>query len=343
MANDKILNRIFTITERMVVFDSIDDVLDHILKTATNLTKSEAATIRAFDVRNGFLSTLGTHGLADGVNGQSNIPLESGAVGTVVKTGNAMIINEEELEALCVPAELEGIDRVSTMLCVPMTSKESVMGCITVYRKTASSYNEHDILLLRIFASEAVEAVEKARLLEELKRQAHIDSLTELLNKKSTLNNLNTEVARSQRYDFPLSVFFIDLDGFKQFNDQYGHLRGDKLLYDMGSIIRDHCRTSDIIGRFGGDEFVIIAPQTNIDGAKVLGERLCEAIASHNFLAPVDKSSQQGTIITCSIGISIMPKHGVTADLLLEKADQALYMSKHQGKNQVMIWENQNR
>jgi len=338
MANDKILNRIFTITERMVVFDSIDDVLDHILKTAANLTKSEAATIRAFDVRNGFLSTLGTYGLAEGINSQSNIPLENGVAGTVVKTGDSMIIKAEELETLCVPAELEGIDGVKTMLCVPMTLKESVMGCITVYRKTAGSYNEHDILLLRIFASEAVEAVEKARLLEELKRQAHIDSLTELFNKKSTLNHLNAEVARSQRYDFPLSVFFIDLDGFKQFNDQYGHLRGDKLLYDTGSIIRHHCRTSDIIGRFGGDEFVIIAPQTNEEGAKVLGERLCEAIAAHDFLPQVDKQAQQVMIMTCSIGISMMPNHGAEADLLLDKADQALYMSKRQGKNQAIIW-----
>jgi len=338
MANDKILNRIFTITERIVVFDSIDDVLDHILKTAANLTKSEAATIRAFDVRNGFLSTLGTYGLAEGINSQSNIPLENGAVGTVVKTGEEMVVTQKELEALCVPAELEGLDGVKTMLCVPMTSKDSVMGCITVFRKTTGSYNEHDVLLLRIFASEAVEAVEKARLLEELKRQAHIDSLTDLLNKKSILDHLNAEVSRSQRYEFPLSIFFIDLDGFKQFNDQYGHLRGDKLLYDVGSIIRQHCRTSDIIGRFGGDEFVIIAPQTNEDGAKILGERLCEAIASHDFLPQIDKQAQQGTIMTCSIGIAMMPNHGITADLLLEKADQALYISKRQGKNQTVIW-----
>ena len=339
MNDDKILNKIFTITERMTVFDDVTDVLAHIVKTVTAMTSANAATIRVFDVPTGKLNTLGAYGLDEGASTQPSLPLGAGIAGTTVKEGKYIIIDNAHEDSLCAPCEIENINTHCTILCVPMTSKNSAIGCITIFRNVENKYTEHDVLLLKLFALEAVGAVEKARLLEELKRQASTDSLTGLLNKNSILDRLENEINRSRRYSFPLSVLFIDLDGFKEYNDTHGHLLGDKMLYDFGVLLIQQCRLPDIVGRFGGDEFVVIAPQTHEEGATVLGLRLCKAIATTDFFAHETTHITAKSSITCSIGISIMPDHGTNPQTLLNKADQALYISKRRGKNQVATWE----
>jgi diguanylate cyclase (GGDEF)-like protein len=333
--NKQLLNRIFMIAERMIVFDGLDDVFEHIVRTAVSLTNADAATIRVFDIETGSLNIVKGYGVTEGFLSQHPIRYGEGITGSVVQNGEpystADIRHEPQVKNSDV-AELEGIRSV---LCVPMNNRDSTIGCVTVYRKRNQPFGDHDLLLLSIFASEAVEAIEKARLINELQRQATYDPLTGLLNKRALQEKLQQEMSRSQRHGHKMALMFIDLDGFKHFNDHHGHLMGDKLLHDFTGILKSHCRKIDLIGRFGGDEFVIIAPQTDADGALTVANKILRALTDHTF-----QGKEAGTPYhtSCSIGLAVTPDHGSNCESLLEKADEALYTSKKQGKGCVTLW-----
>ena len=215
-----------------------------------------------------------------------------------------------------------------------MNTKDSCIGCITVYRKSKDTLSDHELMLLSIFSAEAVQAVEKAKLIHELQEQATQDPLTHLWNKKAFNQKLEVEIDRSRRHQQNMALIFIDLDKFKSFNDAYGQLMGDKLLHDFTQILKTHCRKTDIIGRFGGDEFVIIAPQTTTDGALNLAEKIRRQTENHHFL-----TGQAGSNITlsCSIGVAMF-NNDDKPDELMHQADSALYTSKRNGRNQVNIY-----
>lgn len=333
--NAQILNRIFMIAERMIVFDGLDDVFEHIVKTAVTLTHADAATIRVFDFNTGTLNIVKGYGVTNGFMSQPPVRVGEGVTGTVVQTGRPYSSSNVLSEPLVKNADFARLEGIRSVLCVPMNTRENTIGCITVYRKSGQNFADHDLLLLSIFASEAVEAVEKARLIGELQAQATFDSLTGLYNKRSLLQKLGVEVARSQRHKQPLSVLFMDLDDFKGYNDTHGHLMGDKLIHDFTRLVREHCRKMDLIGRFGGDEFVIVAPQTDGTGALALAEKVQQAIHQHTFISSrVDEFYRT----TCSIGIAAFPEQSSDAEQLLERADRALFASKRRGKGCASLW-----
>lgn len=330
-----LLSRIFMVAERMIMFDGLDDVFEHIVKTAVTLTHAEAATIRVFDIESGTLDIVKGYGLGEGFLSQPAVRVGEGITGRVVQSGQPFTTVDVKNVANVKNAEFAQLEGIRSLLCVPMNTRESTIGCITVYRKNGQSFSDHDLLLLSIFASEAVEAVEKARLINELKRQATLDSLTGLHNKRSLMDKLTVEMARSQRHQTPMAVMFVDLDGFKPFNDAHGHLMGDKLLHDFTRILRKQCRKMDVVGRFGGDEFIILAPQTQADGAAALAEKIIQDLSTHSFItSKLDESAR----ITCSIGIAVTPDHGLSTDEILVNADRALYASKRNGKGTFTVW-----
>lgn len=335
MSTNNILDKIFMITERMVIFDEVKDVLHHIAKSAVTLIHADAITIRVFDVKTGTLNIAHALDTANGVFSQSPISIGEGVGGKVVQSGDFILVEGNDLQSLCT-AEKENIENLTSIICMPMKTREGTVGCLTVFRKNDTSYSANDQLLLSIFASEAVGAVEKARLLNELKKQATFDPLTNLLNKRSLLERLDAEVERARRHNLALSVMFLDIDGFKAINDSLGHLIGDKLIYDVGQILADQCRVSDILGRFGGDEFVIVGTQTNEHGAVVFSERIRKKIQSSSFR--LDVNHEHVFSLTMSIGISCYLFHGKTSAELLACADQALYASKRAGRNKVTVW-----
>lgn len=338
MENQQVLNRIFMIAERMIVFDGLDDVFEHIVKTAVSLTHAEGATIRVFDIESGTLKIAKGYGISDEFLSQPAIRVGEGITGTVVQTGKSFSTTDVRVEAACKHSDMAELEGIRAMLCVPMNTRTSTIGCITVYRKDNIAFADHDLLLLSIFASEAVEAIEKAKLISELQRQATLDPLTGLYNKRAFIEKLHIEVARNERHHHSLALMFIDLDNFKSFNDQHGHLMGDKMLHDFTHLLQQHCRKMDVIGRFGGDEFLIIAPQTDREGAFGLAEKIRLALAAHEFI-----SSNIATTFhtSCSIGIALMPDQAKNTDELLARADQALYVSKRAGKGQATIWSEQ--
>ncbi len=336
MDNKEILNRIFMITERLIIFDGIDDVFNHILKTSIALTGADAGTIRLFDIEDGNLKIVKGQGVTEEFLSQAPLRIGEGVIGKALEAGEVFVTTDISRENDCRYPELAKNNLIQAVLCVPMKNREKVIGCITVYKKNSDQFNEKDQILLSIFSTEAVEAVEKSRLINELQLNAQSDSLTGTLNKRSLFNQLDIELERSKRYKENLAVLFIDLDGFKDFNDRHGHLLGDKLLYDITRIFKKCCRKVDIIGRFGGDEFVVIAPNTGAGGAETLAKKICREVDAFRFF---EENNDNFVKITCSIGVSLYAGEAIGSSDLLQMADRAMYDSKKSGKNCVTMGE----
>lgn len=159
------------------------------------------------------------------------------------------------------------------------------------------------------------------------------DDLTQLYNQRYLSQVLRRETKRATRSNRPLSLLFIDLDGFKSINDTYGHLFGSRALVEAAGVIRASARETDVVARFGGDEFALVLPDTGADGAVYVGERIRERLAAHRFLERDGLSIS----LTASVGVSTLPDVSTTAEGLIQAADQAMYWVKDRGKNGIRV------
>jgi len=159
------------------------------------------------------------------------------------------------------------------------------------------------------------------------------DDLTQLYNSRYLSQVLRRETKRASRSNRPLSLLFVDLDGFKSINDTHGHLFGSRALVEAGAVIRSSARETDIVARFGGDEFALVLPDTGSDGATAVGERIRERIAEHPFL----NGDGLDIHLTVSVGVATLPDVASSAEGLIQAADEAMYFVKDHGKNGIRI------
>jgi diguanylate cyclase (GGDEF)-like protein len=164
-----------------------------------------------------------------------------------------------------------------------------------------------------------------------IERLAHFDMLTGLPNRALLADRLAQESARAKRGARPFAVLMFDLDGFKKVNDTWGHAAGDHVLKQVATRARECVRASDTIGRLGGDEFLALLPETSLEGAQGVAEKLREALRAPYVVAKTT------AMLGASVGIAIFPQHGTDADDLLRAADGALYHSKREGKNRISV------
>ncbi len=172
---------------------------------------------------------------------------------------------------------------------------------------------------------------ESQRFIKELETLSSEDGLTGLQNRRMIFERIRHEIERVRRYNVELSLIFCDLDNFKEINDNYGHKAGDEVLKTIADILLCSVRTSDVVGRYGGDEFLLVLPQTSLKGAQELAERIRFSVQETKFEMPVGRSV--GT--TMSIGVAFYDGKETDVDALLNRIDTALYVSKRSGKNQV--------
>lgn len=177
------------------------------------------------------------------------------------------------------------------------------------------------------------ELKEKAVFLEE---KAMTDELTSLYNRRYIKQRLIEELARAKRFKTSISCLILDVDQFKSINDTYGHLQGDLILKEFAAVVKSLMRSIDIVGRYGGEEFVVILLQTDIEGAKILAEKIRKSVENYNFPGPTEAIK-----LTTSIGIaSFIEEEIEDADALFYMADHALYKAKEMGRNRVISWKN---
>lgn len=176
-----------------------------------------------------------------------------------------------------------------------------------------------------------VQARERAAQIR-IERLAHFDMLTGLPNRALLIDRLSQESARAKRGARPFAVLMFDLDGFKKVNDTWGHAAGDQLLRQVGSRARACVRASDTVGRLGGDEFLAILPETTLEGAQGVAEKLRASLRE-----PYEVAKDTAATVGASVGIAIFPQHGTDAEDLQRAADGALYHSKREGKNRISV------
>ena len=171
-----------------------------------------------------------------------------------------------------------------SVICVPLRSKLRVLGVIQLVNVDMEQFKEPELFFLQSLCDYAAIAIENARWVEKIQELTITDDCTGLYNARHLYKTLETEVYRSSRFGYEFSVLFIDLDHFKAVNDTHGHLIGSKLLAEIGYLIKAQLRLIDFAFRYGGDEFVVLLPQTGKDQALVVAKRLRDAIAGQQFL-----------------------------------------------------------
>ena len=173
---------------------------------------------------------------------------------------------------------------------------------------------------------------------QKLMTLASIDDLTQLYNRRYFFERFNQEVERSKRYQRPLSCIIMDIDFFKHVNDSYGHLAGDRVLVDIAQIVRKNCRQSDLAGRYGGEEFIILLPETEMAGAIIIAERIREMIEQHQTV------DGKGVVIGVTVSMGVASLTGTelgnmdNSERIIQQADDALLEAKKNGRNRIELY-----
>lgn len=306
------------------------------LTLATLLTKkmtlavgADACLISRWHDSAGFLRTIGSHG-ADIVEGPYDV------------LGSPMlrrVLREARPEAVQAggTADISGVRLMRelgarTLLLLPLMAAGRTTGLVELFWVRAGrSFDSDELDVYRIMANQAGAVLENVRLLEQLRQAADVDQLTGLNNHRYLQDRLQQEAARSGRSSSPFSVLMVDLDAFKAINDSHGHADGDRVLRGVAACLKLAVRDTDVVARYGGDEFVVLMPDTREDQAQAVAKRVVAGVrdAAHEL--------GDGTIvhIGCSAGLAVYPEDGQTPAALLVAADAAMYTVKRAGGSNV--------
>ena len=219
-----------------------------------------------------------------------------------------------------------------SIVAVPVRFRDTCLGVIELINCIGpEGFDPRDLKLLEALSDFAAIALENARHVKRIHELTITDDCTSLYNARHMGFILETEIYRSQRYNYEFSIVFIDLDHFKQVNDTHGHLVGSRLLAEIGNALKEHCRLIDFAFRYGGDEFVILLPQTSKDNALNVARRLHKLIRESTWL------TAQGLNIrlTPSMGVASYPMDSRTKEGLLHLADEAMYLVKNSRRDSV--------
>jgi diguanylate cyclase (GGDEF)-like protein len=262
------------------------------------------------------------------------IPITSGVMGRAVRTKQTQFIRDVSTD----PTFLRASDEVKSEICVPLLKNENVLGVLNVESKSEVPLDEDDVNLLNALAGSVAVAIDNARLHAEVKRMALTDAVSGLANRRAFDDYLQTEITRAQRYGDALSLIILDLDSFKEYNDQWGHPAGDIRLREIADLLRANVREPDVAARYGGEEFAVILPSTSKLGAIVLAERLRLSAEAYASAKHKDNSPIAG--YTLSLGVATFPEDADTLSELLLAADNAELTAKRLGKNRVCVANN---
>jgi diguanylate cyclase (GGDEF)-like protein len=250
------------------------------------------------------------------------IALGTGILGRVARTGERALVQN------ALPGNLTGILPDSrAVLCIPITYSESLLGVLNVESRDENAFSPQDVLILNTLADLLATALHNAFVFQKLQQQSITDGLTGIKTRRFFWEALSAEWKRASRSGRPFSVVLIDLDKFKGVNDTMGHFEGDLVLARVGRLLEQKSRQSNVVARYGGDEFIVLMPETGSEQAQVLAERLRQWLASDPMLAEHH--------ITGSFGVASFPMHGFTIEDIIRVADAGMYVSKRSGGNLV--------
>lgn len=223
------------------------------------------------------------------------------------------------------PYYIPGVKEAKSEVCFPLMIGERLIGVIDIESPEIEGFTPDDIKILSTLSAQIAIALDNARLYEEAKKLSLTDPLTGLSNRRSFEMVLDNEIKRAERYRRPFAILMMDLDNFKNYNDKFGHSAGDQILQRLSKLMKEGVRDVDFIGRYGGDEFAAVLPETDANFALVVAERIRKKVEAENLNPPV----------TLSIGIAVFPTDSRDKKQLIDLADRACYESKELGGNRI--------
>lgn len=302
----------------------LDDILQSITRIAAEELDYGNAAIFMKDHQGNFNLFSSTGYLADLPSGYV-IKAGEGVVGWAAERREPIVVSDVSKELRYIP----GAKGARSQITLPLLVAGEVQGVLNIESEKLAAFSIEDQKALLALAGQAAVAIEKAKVLAKTRHLAITDDLTGLYNYRFFKQKLREEIARSRRFGSELTLLMLDMDDFKKINDALGHPTGDRVLQEVGGIIRNIIRETDTPFRYGGEEFAILLPQTGSQGAMEVAERLRQAIQAVPFLGPTGAVIQA----TVSIGIATYPVDARSWGDLVSIADSAMYRAKHEGKN----------
>lgn len=310
--------------DEKVIFDTIADTL-------AALVRYDALSIAKVDERAGELVTVFARDeWADEVL-SFRMKVGEGLSGWAVAHNEALLVNDVNVDPRI--ARVPGTpDEPQASIVVPLAIREKVIGVMCLDRLHGDTFEEDELDVVKLFANQAAIAIENAELYERSRQRAITDSLTGLFNHGYLQELIEREVKRAERYRKPFSLLMIDLDNFKEVNDRFGHQRGDKLLRQVATILRNSCRDSDHVARYGGDEFMVLLPETSNEDARRLAQRITARVHG------LEVVKGERFRIAASAGIADYPQCGTDASSIVNAADTALLWAKRHGRDRCFYY-----
>jgi diguanylate cyclase (GGDEF)-like protein len=241
-----------------------------------------------------------------------------------------LILGDFSQEVVAESLRAKGVTAKTEIIHLPLLFEDRLLGALWLWGKDLT---RADLPVMSIFARQMAITLENARLFEEVQNLALTDPLTGLYNRRGLFEIGRIEFARSRRAGRAFSAIMLDIDRFKQVNDTYGHVAGDKVLQKFAAVCRDSIREVDLIGRYGGEEIVILLPETDLAAGVEVAERLRKAILS----APAEITPELSVNVTASLGVAQQDDNTLNLETLIARADQAMYIAKHKGRDRIAM------
>jgi diguanylate cyclase (GGDEF)-like protein len=308
------------------------DAMRGLLARAVTTAPAEAAALLLLDPAGRELVFRGSRTIQSGVIDGMRLPAGRGIAGWVARHREAVRLDDvaSDPRHFAAVGEQTGL-APRTMICVPMVSKDTLRGVIQILNKVDdSTFTEAELSLAQTLADHAAIAIENA----SLYRQAYVASITDDLTGLGNTRQFHRSLADVMTRGRPVSLVILDLDNFKAVVDRYGHLVGSRSIAQIGRMIGSLARPGDVAARFGGDEFVIVLPDTDTAEAHRLAEAIRKAIEACERLEGEDVDLSP---VTASVGVATFPVHAADAESLFRQADAAMYSAKRSGKNRVSV------
>ncbi|MFB6347812.1 MAG: diguanylate cyclase [bacterium] len=329
------LSTIVTVQQEVSLSElNLEDTMQKVAESAKTVTEADGAVVEL--VEEGQLvyrSAVGTLESSIGLK----LPLDESISGEAYTEQEMLVCHDAQTDNRVKEKDKAQDVGFRSGILVPLSYKNKTFGVLKVTSRKPYYFQEDDQSTMQLLSGLLSSQIYHSILFEDTLLQAKTDELTGLGNRRQLMEDLQTELERTNRYDHDLTVAFLDIDHFKLVNDTHGHVAGDKVLKELGGIIREETREVDIIGRYGGEEFIIATPEIASEGAQEVAERIRTQLAESRF------QDDEGTEfkVTCSIGLAEYDDEE-TVNELIEKADDALYKAKKNGRNRIETHDREN-
>lgn len=311
-----------------------EGVFERILDSIAEVSDYETCTIFVLDRETGELTVRATRGEVVNPIDDVAFAMGRGISAWVAHEKRPIVVADLRSDPRLRPLLTEDIEARS-FASIPLLSGRRIVGVINISHTKPNRFTQRELEILGIIASQAAVSIEKSLAYENLELLAITDPLTRAYNRRYLELRLEEELARAKRYGVPLSLMMLDIDRFKRVNDEFGHSVGDDALKELVDVVSGIVRETEIISRYGGEEFIVVLPQTGGEHGAAVAERARQTVEEHLFC---DESTPDGIRLTVSAGVAMYPSDAAAAKALIEAADLALYDAKRAGRNRVAVY-----